>query len=367
MADEQTELVDEALRWLSARLPSSWSAGRTQRTFVAAGGQETRELDAAIDIRGTNGITTTFAVEARDAFEPRDVERLLPGLARSLRSLAGYIPILVVAPWLSPRTQELLEREEINFIDLTGNARIALENPALYLRTQGAVRNPAPRPRGAVRVRGAKAARLVRTLADVRPPYGVRELAQAAGINPGYASQLIDALDREALVERERRGAVVDVDVDGLLRRWAESYDVFATNKAEAYLSPAGPAAALDQLRTTRFADEAVITGSFAAVRHAPVAAPALLCLYVARPAQVAEELNLLPTDSGANVVLLRPFDDVVSWSVERDDGLTYAAASQVAVDCLTGNGRMPAEGEAMLLWMKRDDSWRRPGLATSA
>src|SRR5690242_20662753 len=109
MADEQADLVDEALRWLSARLPSSWIAARTQRTFAVAGGQETRELDAAIDIRGTNGVTTTFAVEARDSFEPRDVERLLPGVARSLRSLAGYIPILVVAPWLSARTQELLE------------------------------------------------------------------------------------------------------------------------------------------------------------------------------------------------------------------------------------------------------------------
>ena len=135
-------------------------------------------------------------------------------------------PLLVVAPWLSKRTQELLAAEEINFIDLTGNARIELANPTVYISSSGAARNPAPSPAGRARVTGYKAARLVRLLADVRPPYGVRELAEAAKLAPGYVSRLLEALDREALVERPRRGQVEAVDVPGLLRRWAETYDV---------------------------------------------------------------------------------------------------------------------------------------------
>jgi hypothetical protein len=44
-----------------------------------------------------------------------------------------------------------------------------------------------------------------------------------------------------------------------------------------------------------------------------------------------------------------------------------YAAASQVAVDCLTGNGRMPAEGEAIVRWMAdNEDQGRLVSLATS-
>jgi hypothetical protein len=63
-----------------------------------------------------------------------------------------------------------------------------------------------------------------------------------------------------------------------------------------------------------------VITGSFAASRLAPVASPAMLLAYASTPGRLASELELLP-----------------------------AAPLQVAVDCLTGNGRMPAEGEALL------------------
>jgi hypothetical protein len=66
------------------------------------------------------------------------------------------------------------------------------------------------------------------------------------------------------------------------------------------------------------------------------------------------------PADEGANVALLRPFDPLVFERESIEDGLRYAAPSQTAVDCLTGNGRMPAEGEALIEWMEtHEDAWR--------
>ena len=365
ISGEQTKLIEGAVAWLTERLPASWTVGRSQRSFAGAAGLEAQTLDAAIDLRANNGTTVTLAIEARTTFEPRDVDLLLSGLARSLRVLSSHIAIMVVAPWLSERTQQRLTQEGVNFLDLTGNALVSLENPTLYLSSVGARRNPAPATRGRARVRGPRAARLVRLLADVRPPYGIRELAQASGLNAGYVSQLVDALDREALLDRAVRGGVVDVDVSGLLRRWADSYDIFKTNDATSYLAPGGPAAALRALSEERPPDGVAVTGSFAAVRHAPVAAPALLCLHCRQPEEVADRLGLLPADAGAgaNVVLLEPFDEVVWERGERDDGLAYVAVSQTTVDCLTGNGRMPAEGEALLDWMASDQSWRLDGL----
>jgi hypothetical protein len=366
MRPRETDLVDAAVGWLESRVPSTWTVERSRRIATASGDDPAAIVDALIDLRAPSGTYTTLAVEARESMEPRDVQSLLGGLARSLRALAGSVPLLVVAPWLSRRTQELLADEHLNYLDLTGNALVRLDNPAVFIDAVGAARNPAPSVRGLATIRGAKAARLVRLLADVRPPYGVRELAEAGGLNAGYVSRLLESLDRAALIDRGRRGVVQEVDVAALLRAWAEGYDVFKRDVARTFVAPGGAPAILRRLAETDI--RTLVTGSFAAVRLAPVAAPALLTVYCEDTVAAARELALLPADEGANVTLLQPFDDVVWARAVAVDGVTYAAVSQVAVDCLSGNGRMPAEGEALLGWMvEHEEQWRAPSLAAAA
>ena len=357
----EDDLVERAVGWLRERLPASWEVGRTSRVELRepSGGR----ADAALDLRGPSGVYVTIAVEVKRTFGPRDIDRLQGSLGRVFRTLAGNIPILVVSPWLSQRTRDLLRKEGINYLDLTGNALLRLDNPTVIIETQGAFKDPSPAPRSKARIQGPKAGRLVRMLVDVSPPYGVRDLAEAADLNPGYVSRLLDALDDEALVERNARGRVDSVDIAGLLRRWAGAYDVFKSNRATSYLAPAGFSATLPRLvsLTERFA----VTGSFAAVRLVAVAGPALLTIYCDAPTVIADALDLLPTDQGANMVLLQPFDPVVWERTSTESGITYVAPSQTAIDCLTGNGRMPAEGDALVQWMTRkNDTWRLPDLA---
>jgi hypothetical protein len=199
-------------------------------------------------------------------------------------------------------------------------------------------------------------------LVDVRPPYDLGRLAAQTGLAPGYVSRLLDTLDREALIERAPRGPVESVDVAGIIRRWASSYDVFATNEALALIAPSGPGAFLESVRRPEPPEPPlVITGSFAAAEMmVPIAAPALLLAYCERPQELAADHGLLRADEGANVILLSPFDPVATARSAFHNQLTYAAPSQVAVDCLTGNGRMPAEGEAILRWMvDHEAAWR--------
>jgi len=359
-APNETDLIDRAVAWLNERLPERWDAERST-VQDASGSDVLPGQDAILNIRSPNRTIGTLAVEARPSLEPRAAAQLLPGLAQTLRRLTGSIPVLVVAPWLSARTRELLSAQDINYIDLTGNVLVALSSPGLFISSDGAARNPQPEPRGRALVRGPRAARLIRLLADVRPPYGVSELARAAHLTPGYVSRLLDALDREALVERSRRGAVESVDLPGLLHRWCESYDVLQTNQSRAFLAANGTGELLERLADLAPTDERrLVTGSFAAVRLAPVAAPASLLVYCEDPGVLSRQLGMLPAEDGANVVLLNPFDPVV-WERSTHDGdLRYACPSQVAVDCLTGTGRMPAEGAAVLDWMQANEaSWR--------
>ena len=366
-ASEERQLVDGAIAALSKDLPASWQVRRSSRTVVGKGSDQQSLADDLIEIAaGPNGVTAALVVEAKRLFGPRDVERLSGDRLFRVLRLNYNLPVLVVSEWLSPRSRELMEQQGINYLDLTGNALVRLDNPAVLIRSSGAARSPKPLERGKVRLRGPKAARVLRLLLDVRPPYGVRELAMACGVAGSYVSRLLDALDTEALIDRSSGGRVGSVDIPRLLRRWAETYDVFTTNQAATFLAPAGATATLDRLRSDGdVARHSAITGSFAAVRLAPVAAPALLTAYTDNTDVLAAELGLLPADEGANVALLGPYDAVVWARTTIEDGVRWASPSQVAVDCLTGNGRMPAEGEALIRWMvKNEDRWRLGALA---
>ncbi len=198
----------------------------------------------------------------------------------------------------------------------------------------------------------------MRLLLDVTPPYGVREIATVTKLNPGYVSKLLETLDDEALVDRSKRGRVERVDIKGLLQRWAESYDLFKTNTAFRFVAPKGAAQLLSQLSAAN--NRYAVTGSFAAVKFAAVAAPALLVAYSSDLESAGIESRLLPSDEGTNVIFLRPYDEVVWDRTRIVNGIRYASVSQVAVDCLTGNGRMPAEGDALMSWMLDNQAdWR--------
>lgn len=348
---------------MGERLPKAWNVERSARE-LSLGGHQT-SIDSLISLQAPNGTFATLVVEARPTFSPRDAATLLPRLAQLMRSLSGNTPLLVVARWLSKRSQELLAEQDVNYLDTTGNARIRLDNPPFYLEMSGARKDPEPAKRARSRLTGGRAARLMRLLADVHPPYTVNQLASATGLAPGYVSQLLDSLYSEALIERAPRGPVESVDLAALLRRWAQSYDVLKSNQAYTYVAPAGFEDLLERFVEKGLANSLVLTGSIAAKQLAPVSASAIVMAYCEHPSDVAQQLGLLPADEGANAILLEPFDPVVWDRTTRIEfGLRFAAPSQIAVDCLTGNGRMPAEGDALLTWMLSNESeWRLPSL----
>jgi hypothetical protein len=90
------------------------------------------------------------------------------------------------------------------------------------------------------------------------------------------------------------------------------------------------------------------------------VAAPTIAVVYTDDAERIAKATRLRPAVTGGNVVTAIPYDPIVFGRTTTVDGLTYASVAQIAIDCLTGMGRMPQEGEALLDWMLRNESrWR--------
>jgi len=354
-------LVAEGVRALQGLLPDKWSS---VRVLESAGGERRHGgglMDALVHVGAPGGQGATLLVEAKSGVAPRDVELVVGRLRRAVDQLDRTAAGVVFAPWLSARTRSLLDGAGVGYLDLTGNVHLRLAEPALFIRVSGAERDPAPARRGSLSLRGAGAGRVVRFLVDVAPPYTASSVAEFAGVSVPYVSRLLSMLDREALVERGERGLVVGVDWQNLLRVRAEWYQVFGTNEAHGFISGQGAREVVRGLLSDPVTIYRAVTGSFAAAQRAPIAATSQLAVYVEDPGATARALGLLPTDEGADVVLLTPYDDIVADRSVFEGGVWVAAPSQVVLDCLTGSGRMPAEGQALLEWMAADEGrWRR-------
>ena len=84
------------------------------------------------------------------------------------------------------------------------------------------------------------------------------------------------------------------------------------------------------------------------------VAAPEIAVVYAEDPERIAVGARLRPVRNGGNVVIALPYDQIVFERTWTKDNAIYVSPAQAAIDCLTGPGRMPAEGDALLDWMRR-------------
>jgi hypothetical protein len=356
--DAGPELLKQAEVALRSYLPPYLALLTRQKRPEAT--QRDSGLDAIWALSADNSTSALLCVQAKTSFTPKDADRLrwMRGL---MTAAAPDQTLLVVSRWLSPRSRELLEEQDISYLDLAGNVSLRTRQPAVFVRLKGEDRDPSPKVRRGATLQGPKAQRLARLLVDFKPPYRLRDLATVSGLSEGYVSRLLDAMQDQALVDRSKRGAVERVDWPALLRDAARAYEPTRTNLVGSFVAPAG-AAALYRRLAEDTGPRVVVTGSFAAAAVAPVAAPSQLMLYVSDPLGVQNLGRLLPADRGANVLLLRDGDAAATVRSRLVDGIEHVALSQLVMDCANGPGRLPEEGAAVLDWMRAsEDTWRNP------
>jgi len=365
----ERELLASLEAILSDRMPDGWSVSVDREPPGRTPGQW--RPDALLVVEAPNKAKARLAVEVRASLYPRDAY----ALSSELGSLwlrppvpKGRIPtvndvdgVLVLSRFLTERTRSMLENLGFSYADATGNLRIATRVPPFFIEISGADANPWAEDRPLRSLRGPASTRVVRALLDFRPPYPLRLLAEMAKLPLGSASRVVSLLVSEALVDRTGRGPIEGVDWKGLLQRWSQDYSLLEANRAKFFLEPRGPKAL--EARLPELKGPCAVTGSLAASRRAEVAPAALAAVYVRNIDKAASGLGLRAAPSGGNVVLLEPLADVAFERTWDQDGITYAALPQVAVDLMTSPGRGPAEAEALIGWMEENEgAWRHPG-----
>lgn len=346
----ERQLVELLRESIGATLPEGWQS-RVDESARSS-------VDAVLELTSPDGRTAQLLVEVKSKIDARDV----PVLAERLRSESPDSPAdtLAVARYLSPRARELLASAGVSYLDATGNLRLVTADPAVFVLREGGDRDPWRQPdRPTSSLRGRPAARIVRTLVDLRPPWKTRGLAEAAGTSLGSTSRTVDFLTREALIERGGSGSIVDVDWRALLERWSQDYDLVKRRRVMGLIAPRGASSIEDTLRGLK--QTYAITGSLAAARWAPYADARLGIVYTTSAEELRVAADLREAPGSPNVLLIEPDDDLVFERTVQENGVRLAAPSQVAVDLLGGSGRNPEEGLALMRWMEANEArWRR-------
>ena len=352
----ETATLHRAEEVVARALPADWSA-----KVIQAPGRSGGRREVSLRIRPTNGDSIDFTVAIRHSPNPLDAVQFLDGLGLENRaSLSGPKPVnlIVIAPYLGARAREVIAARGVSYIDSTGNMRLRADKPALYVLTTGAEKDPWFDDQPLKSLRGRGAGRALRAIVDFAPPFGVRELATRANVSPATLARVIDLLARDALLTRDARGRVHDVDWAGCLRRWSEDYEFATSNQTTTFLAPRGLSDLTSKLATVKW--RYALTGSLAAQSFSQIAPARLGMLYVEDVETALRVLDLREVDSGSNVLIAEPFDPVVYERTTKRDRLTLAAPTQIVADLLTGSGRMPSEGEELIAWMKDNERvWR--------
>jgi hypothetical protein len=105
-------IIQRVVERLAAHLPPGWRVGE--------GPSRARQIDAVLKISGPATNAGCVLVEAKTRLEPRDVDYLSAMVRPTLDQ-----HVLIIAPFLSPRTQARLTAGGFGYADLTGNVRLS--------------------------------------------------------------------------------------------------------------------------------------------------------------------------------------------------------------------------------------------------
>jgi DNA-binding transcriptional regulator YhcF (GntR family) len=219
-----------------------------------------------------------------------------------------YIPF-VISKYFSPQKRDACKKMGINFMDLSGNIYLKYGN--LFVERVG-FPNLYPEKRRGRGIFSDKASLILRALLIEDKAWGVRELAEKLGLDPGYVSRLLRELsNQDYLIEVNGKSKLKEPRL--LLEDWLYFYD-FKKNKFHEYFCMAKSASEIiEQLQSLQIPERLEYalgfqSGAFLVSPHA-----IFDCVHIYIPDKAEEdyfvkELNLHRVEKGTNLVCVSPY-----------------------------------------------------------
>ncbi len=245
------------------------------------------------------------------------------------------VPI-IVSPYLSPEKRKRCVDAGIYFLDLSGN--VFLEYESLYIERLG-FPNRFPEKRRGRGPFSDKASLILRAiLSEKDKSWGIREMAQWVGLDPGFVSRMARELENRGYVTRENSKIILR-DPRGILDDWIREY-TYRRNRESSYFCPVqSPDEIIDKIRAIKIPDgvEYALSLHAGASLVAPYAVFNEVHLYLSDRKQTdffIKLLNLKEVSHGANIIFLRPYyRNSVFYGRREINGLQVVSDIQLFLD----------------------------------
>jgi len=247
----------------------------------------------------------------------------------------NLIPV-IVASYLSPDRIKLCRDSGIYFIDLSGN--VYLEYGDLYIERIG-FSNKFPEERMERYPFSDKASLIIREIILERgKAWGVREIAESVGLNPGYVSRMSNELVRRNYLVRISNKLKLDDPVK-ILDDWVRHYNYKKNRMYKYFCLAKSPDEIINKFRKVNFDEEVEYALSFHAGANliSQYAVYNEVHLYVKSYSDIdmiAEKLKLQKVEEGSNVIFLIPYyKNSVFYSKQKIKNLWVVSDLQLYID----------------------------------
>ena len=231
---------------------------------------------------------------------------LLKSYAKQDESLIPF----VVAKYLSPDRRKRCQDEGVYFLDLSGN--VFLEYDGLYIERIG-FPNLFPEKRRGRGPFSDKASLILRAaFSDIKRVWGIREIAQSVGLDPGFVSRMARELEKRNYVSRVDSKLKMR-DPKNILEDWVREYDYKKNRKLRYFYLGKGPDEIIDKVSNIEIPER--IRYAFGLHAGANLVSPYAVYnevhIYIPDWDSInwfVEKFNLREAKEGANFIFLLPY-----------------------------------------------------------
>jgi hypothetical protein len=309
--------------------------------FLESLRKEVSEGDFRPDILATISLPEgkqTLVVEVKNNGQPRVAREAVNQLLRFLGKYPDAYGIFI-APYISPEAADICKKDGIGYIDFAGNCRLSFGQ--VYIEQTGNP-NPYSVKRDLRSLYSPKASRILRVLLNNPGKFWkTQDLAKEAKVSLGQVANTKKLLGDREWIETTSGGFSLSKP-EKLLNEWAENYTYEKNTIREFYTlkNLSDIEADLSQLCKEKEIAYA-LTGFSGAARIAPNVRYQRAMIYVSEKSEeIAQQLNLKEVPSGANVLLLMPYDEGIYYGAREVDRIRIVLPVQLYLDLKNIKGR---------------------------